>query len=485
VSDRYNGIFNAGAWLVIALAILLYFQVVWVRYANLHNGIDLGTYTQIAYNLSSGHQFPPYNSLLGKIAWADHAHFILILIAPLYAVVQSPLTLLGIQLIAITTSAWVLFSIAQDTFKNWFYSYVILISTLLFFGVQYALDFDFHANVLTAALLAWMFWAYHFKKWKTYWIFFVLVLITREDASLFCAMFAIYMLLFGGKEVRKVGVLSVGIAVVYFLLVVYVLIPRWEPTQITLSYFDIDAPSRSPSSIAWAVVGDPLTMMQNILENPTKMHTLRSLVGSFGFLPLASAFTYLVAAPNILARFLSAESLRWEMGLHYSASVVSILSYGAILGTGTFVWIAKRFLPVVEKVVVPIATVLLLLGTYMVSVHNPDLPIRKLFSNSGREVSSESQEASDIIWNLSKEIPEEDSVVAVSSFVPAFSNREHISYFPNMPQEEQPDWIILSSKFLTWPLSRKEMNEAIGKLSNDAEYVKKIEQAGVVVYIKK
>lgn len=461
-----------------------------MRYDSLRNGIDLGTYTQLAYKLSLTSEFPPYNTILGQIAWGDHAHFVMMIIAPLYKIYPDAITLLFIQLLAITTSAYALYRIAHDVSKNYFYSYAVLFSYLLFFGVQYAIDFDFHTNVFTAAFLAWMFWAFHFKKHTAYWIFFALTLITREDAPLFCVMFGLYLLVFHWKKARIQGLLTLLLAAAYFFVVIYYLIPMWQEAGVPLAYFDVHTPSKTPLSIARAIFGHPVAMLQNMVDTSVKVRTLHNLPASFGYLSLFSPLTYLMAAPNILARFLSGEPQRWGMKLHYSASLVSILSYGAILGTVFLSRFSHKVISLRWKVkkahvrmwVSSIAALLLLAGTYMVSMRDIDLPIHSLNSERYPMFVTYNRQAADVARSLAKLIPQDDSVATISSFVPMFSNRNEIYNFPDQADDPNADWVILSNQFSAWPFSVKEVNTAIQEMRANENYETFVEYANVFVY---
>ena len=456
----------------------------------MRNGIDLGTYTQLAYKLSLASEFPPYNTILGQIAWGDHAHFIMLAIAPLYAMYPDPITLLFVQLAVIATSAYALYRIAQDSCKNYFYSYAILFSYLLFFGVQYAIDFDFHANVFTAAFLAWMFWAFHFKKPIAYWIFFALTLMTREDAPLFAFLFGLYVLLFRGKKARIQGTITLLLAAAYFFAVIYYLMPMWQERGVPLAYFDIDTPSKTPLSIAWAIIGSPITILQNMVDTSVKVRTLHNLPASFGYLSLFSPLTYLMAAPNLLARFLSGEPQRWGMKLHYSASLVSILSYGAILGTVFLSRISHNIIALrwnIKKRQVrlwtsSLAAILLFAGTYMVSMRDVDLPIHVLDADRYPIFLAYDRQAADVARSLAKLTPQEDSVATISAFVPMFSSRNEIYNFPDQADDPKTDWVILSNQFPAWPFSVKEVNTKIQEMRANENYETFVEYAGVFVY---
>lgn len=453
-----------GPWIVIGVVAMLYWNIIWVQYENFRNGIDLGTYTQILYNLASFHHFPPYNSILGQTAWGDHAHFIMAVLAPLFALYPHDITTLIIQLVAITTSAWAIYAIAQKRFHNYFYSYAILIAYLLFFGVQYALAFDFHANVLTASFLAWLFYAYETKRTKMYWTMLILVLLTREDASLFAGAFGTYAIFAGSKKEKIVGAITLGISLVTFFAVNYAIMPMWEPHKKALAYFDVDQ----------RLLLHPVKMIENMTDSSVKIRTMRNLFGSFGLLSLASPFTYLTATPNLIARFLSPEQQRWDMKMHYSASLVSIISYGAILGTAMIVRIVS-LIPRIPKqktmmIVTSFAGVLLLITTYTVSFHDIDMPLHQLALGKNAIVDQNALAMRPRLESLLKTIPQHDSVSTISAFVPFFSTRESITKFTGNAHASA-DWVILSNQFVSWPLSNSEINTAIHEMRQNQNYI--------------
>jgi uncharacterized membrane protein len=376
-------------WILIAFFAIQYIRLGIINEIQLRNGLDLGTYTQILYNINNGH-IPPFNTLKGQIAWGDHAHFIMLILAPVFALWQDPRMLIMIQTIAITTAGWALYKIAQDKIKNILFSLSILFSYLLFFGIQYALNFDFHANVLTAAILAWSFYAWHFKKHFLFWFTVILGLISREDAALFYVMFAVYVILFETGAVKKHALLAyskiknvivfakrknvgadvpvrprehtevlpyghpfnkistpafilIVISLIYFFTVTYVIMPKWTPGGGALTYFDAAGSEKGPLHLATWFVSHPISLINEIFATHANRNTLRHLLQSFGYLPLLSPVAYLMAAPNLVARFLSPEYQRHLLDFHYNSSLASILCFSSILGASSILKIIRRF----------------------------------------------------------------------------------------------------------------------------------------------
>ena len=468
---------NGIAWICILALTAVYARISWIEYANLRNGIDLGTYTQILSNLSSFQHFPPYNSILGTYAWGDHAHFIMVLLSPLFAIYPHDITPILLQLVAITTSAWTLFDIAHRRFKNLFFSYAILFSYLLFFGIQYALSFDVHANVFTAAALSWLFWAHYNKKYIPYWTMLGLALITREDAALFCVALGIYCMIFEQKQEKIRGAITVVVSAIYFLIVCYGIMPSLQSHNTVLAYFDVDTSSKTPFDIINTLSRHPVKILQNMVDSSVKIRTIKNTFGSFGLLPLASPFTYLAVAPNFIARFLSGEQQRWDMKLHYSASLASILSYGAILGTAVVSHLLYLIIGRIQKLkkrtlelyATSLCAIALIYGTYSVSLHDIDLPIHQLIAHKNAEIDPYAQAMRSRLDTLAQSIPESDSIATISSFVPVLAARPNIHNISNITSDSA-DWIILSNRFTAWPLSRSDVNTAIHLVRQNSNY---------------
>lgn len=513
-------------WILIIFFSIQYIRLGITNEIHLRNGLDLGTYTQILYNINEG-RIPPLNTLKGQVAWGDHAHFIMILLAPLFRLWSDPRTVIIIQTIAITTAGWALYKIAQDKIKSHLFALVILFSYLLFFGVQYALDFDFHANVLTAAVLAWSFYAWHFKKHLLFWLTVILGLITREDAALFYVMFGIYVILFEtgslikhtkliysylkkhvfarpSEERPKQSSISLRkwflhpfnkistpafiliiVSLIYFFIITYIVMPKWTPGGGALNYFDATGGSRSITSLVKWLILNPKDILEQIFETHENRNTLKHLFQAYGFLPLLSPVSYFLATPNIVARFLSPEYQRHILNFHYNASLASILCYSAILGTANLIKIQRRLLKKIKSAfpALLVGVALLAWGTYFSSWKDSDLPLHQL----GREEFTSSRYqprlaagALDIIKEM---IPKNKSVSAASGLVPQLSVRQYVYNFPD-PFPKQPQWVVLSDQFSTWPLHKGEMTEYIEKFKEDKAYQLVYEQSGIYAFKK-
>src|SRR5690606_24943581 len=149
------------------------------------SAFDLGIFNQTLYHYSHLQLGP--NTVRGvPILLADHFELILFLFAPLYWIFGS-YTLLIVQILAVHFGALGLYLFIQHKTKD---QWLALGSTLLFylsFGVMNALAYDYHNNVVGIMFLPWLFYMFELKKFKSYYLFLALFLITKENMALVSA----------------------------------------------------------------------------------------------------------------------------------------------------------------------------------------------------------------------------------------------------------------------------------------------------------
>lgn len=455
-------------WIVIGVFSVGYVRLAWYNYLQFDTGLDLGIYNQALYHLS--HLRLPFSTFKNEVLWGDHAHFFLVLLAPLYRVFPDPRTLTIIQALAITTAGWPIYQIALKTLKSRPVALSLLFAMLSFVGIQYALDFDFHVTVFTGAALAWMLYAFHTRRPLVYWLTLALALLTKEDAAPIVLMIGVYVLFL---KRWRLALATMASAAAYFVLSAYVLMPVWSPSHQAVIHFDVETYGRGALRNTIGTLFHPTATAKAMTDVPTKRHTIRILFEAFGYLPLATPFTYLASVPIFLSRFLSREEYRWGLDYHYNANILPVLAYGTILGARNVLaalarapWGSQRY---VRRTLLAAVAAVLLVSTYRTSWIHSDIPLRRLTLEEfvGRDFVPRYGIAT---FNLVKEmIPEEKSVSASSGFVAALSSRPYIFNFPE-PKNKNVKWIVVSPEFNTWPLRKGEMEESIAALEKNPVY---------------
>jgi uncharacterized membrane protein len=469
-------------WAALVFFAYLYFRLAWLNEAHLRNGLDLGIFHQAVYVLSEGRL--PYSSLKEQMIWGDHASFILAPLALIYRVMPDVRTLLAVQALALVTSAWPLWRTALTALKSQVFAAAVLVSYLGFFGVQYALDFDFHPAVFTAAALAWALFAVHHKK---YWLYGAAVaagLLTQEDAAPVFAMIGVWLLL--AKRYRTGGA-TLAAAIIYFVTVVYFIMPQWTPNNIAAVHFDVGGETGSPVRQLVGIGAHPWRTMQNMTDTGDKARTLKELARSYGYIQWLTPFTYLTAAPNIVSRFLSSQYPRHQVMYHYNVVLAPLLAYGAILGAARIKRLVRDRVPQGKKwqrAAAPAAAAVILAGAYVTSWRDPDLPLWKLKEAEFTQAKYRPVMSRPAVEVVRAMMPAGNAVAASSGLVPALAGRKYIYNFPNM-LPDKTRWIVLSPEFNTWPLKRGEVEGYIEDYKNNDEFELVMEDFGLWVFRQK
>jgi uncharacterized membrane protein len=260
---------------------------------------------------------------------ADHWSPVLALLAPLYWIHDSPVTLLIAQ--------GVLFALAIPPL--WAYTrrqlgsaagYFVCLAYALSLPVMEAVIFDFHEVAFVPVLTALMVERFDAgKRWQGI-LAAVALLLVKEDMGLLVAGFGGYLLL-----TRRRPELWTGLA-----LIVGGLAATWAATHLLIPAFGGSAGfywaygqfGSTLGSALLNVLTHPLYALHAFVTPWVKARTMIGLLAMFGFLPLASPMV-IAALPLLAERMLaSGYPLWWQAKFQYDAFLVMILCCAAVDG---------------------------------------------------------------------------------------------------------------------------------------------------------
>jgi uncharacterized membrane protein len=184
-----------------------------------YNISDLGIFNQTFFNTWHGRWFAETITLNNYLA--DHFSPALILLLPFYAIKPSAVTLLIIQVIITALCAWPIYLIAKKYSGNVIFAYTAAFLWLVNPFVHRQVLFEFHMLHLMVFLFFWTFYFYQQKKIRWFVLFFILTLLTREDA----AFLFLGLALFSSLEKRSLK-FSISIFVsslIYFFAAIYII----------------------------------------------------------------------------------------------------------------------------------------------------------------------------------------------------------------------------------------------------------------------
>lgn len=267
---------------------------------------DLGVFTQIVQQWAR--LKVPVVHLTGDSLIASH-HFspALAVLAPAYAVVPSPVTLLVEQALVVAVGVVPLMRHAgrHGRVLPW----AVAVSYGLAPGLCSLVGFDLHEVALAVPLLAFSMTAILDERYRAAVLWALPIVLVKEDLGLTLAAIGFVVLVRGE---RRLGVLTmVGGLVITAATVLWVL-PALDGSA---GYYYSDA--FAPGS-----VGEAWTTLQEML--PTKVGTVLVLLAPTALLALGSPLV-LVALPTLAWRFTSDRASFWGTGFQYDAVLVPVV----------------------------------------------------------------------------------------------------------------------------------------------------------------
>jgi uncharacterized membrane protein len=207
-------------WVSILAFILLFTFLVLKKYYYFgYNISDLGIFNQTFFNTLQGRWFAETITLNNYLA--DHFSPGLIFLLPFYAIKPSAITLLIIQVVITALCAWPIYLIAKKYSSNVIFAYGAAFLWLINPFVHRQVLFEFHMLHLMVFLFFWAFYFYQQKKIKWFVLFFILTLLTREDAVFLFLGLALFNVL--EKRSLKFSVNIFTCSLIYFFVATYII----------------------------------------------------------------------------------------------------------------------------------------------------------------------------------------------------------------------------------------------------------------------
>jgi uncharacterized membrane protein len=376
------------------------------------NAFDLGIQDQTVWGYSRLQVIP--NTVLGiPNLLGDHFHPILVVLAPLYWIWDSPGVLLVAQAALLAAAGIPVFLWGAERLGN-LAGLAFQASYLVFWGVLAGVLFDFHHVAFAVPAISLALYATLKRRNRLLWLGVAVGLLTREDVSLTLMALGGYVILVQ-RRVRLGGAL-IALGGTWFAAAVGVVMPalagqpyeHWTYRQL----------GTGPISAALHVVTHPLSSLKLLFTPFHKVEVWIGLLGSWLFLPVLSPLV-LVAVPSLLERFWSSDPTLWSFQYHYSMVLAPILAFAAI---DTVSRIVRRLpsrrtrIPTAAAAVGSLAAGLIL---SFVTVQ----PLDELGTYVSGARAAQIQSCLDVI-------PPDASVSATSRLVPHLSDRRRIYVIP-------------------------------------------------------
>ncbi|MDO8466819.1 MAG: DUF2079 domain-containing protein [bacterium] len=352
------------------LLILGYFVVFGVMTALRHYNFqtqawDLAAFVQTFWNTAQGrimeNNLEQVHNHLGL-----HMSPWLLVLAPGYALFQTPYYLLFIQTLALALGAWPLYLLAQKVLGRKWLSFVIVFSYLLYPSLHWANFYDFHEITFFVPLFLAAFYFVESKRWGWAGLFFALAASVKEDAILAVFFAGIYFLFLetnpksealnskqdqnsnlqnfkllnlfrisnlGFRVLRNkkkaFGIIIAVLALFYFLLAVKVFMPALGGGVLRFDrYANFGA---TPAAAIATAVTHPALVAQTIFT-PEKLFYLLILLFPVAFLPIFSPKTWILFLPGLPENLLTNYNFQFSGLYHYDSILIPAVLIGSVYG---------------------------------------------------------------------------------------------------------------------------------------------------------
>lgn len=324
--------------IVLSFIYTVYFSTVsMLRYEHYYTGrFDLGNMVQTVWNTVHGNIFmftnPDGVEQVSRLAF--HADFILILLAPLYALWQDPKMLLLIQTVVVAAGAYFVYLLSKEVLKDKNISVVLAFAYLLNPGVQRANIYDFHAVVLATTFLLATFYFLIKKKYVWFIVFAILSAICKEQIWLIIALFGFFVMILHRKWLFGAVIAAVSIGM-FFFLVDYAIPNSLKGSHFAIEYFSEFG--SSPLDIAKSIIFSPDKVLQTAMEEE-RVKFLRQILSPLGYLSLAFPFYLIFAGPDLLISLLSSNANLYQIYYQYTATMTPFIFISAVYG----IWVIQK-----------------------------------------------------------------------------------------------------------------------------------------------
>ncbi|MFE9039544.1 DUF2079 domain-containing protein [Streptomyces sp. NPDC007818] len=409
-------------YVLIAVALTgLYFLYSWVQYDHFRTpSWDLGIFGQSVRSYAElrvpvadikGPGFP----ILG-----DHFSPVTALLAPLYWLWPSPVSLLFAQAALFAGSAVIVGRTTQQILGSRAAGIALTVAYGLSWGLQEAVKSDFHEIAFAVPLLALVCRALLLGRWTAAAAWAAPLVLVKEDMGLTVAMVGVVLAL---KGQRKLGAALAGFGAAFFALTVLVLIPAASKLGQYDYWAKIEKTGAGADTSLGQVIGSALTSGE-------RWEMVLYLLAITGFLALRSPLVLLVL-PTLGWRFVSQDANHWGMHWHYSAVLMPVVFLALVDGVRAVRTSPRPWLAAYGKVAVAAATAVAL-------VLAANLPLRDLLKSETYAADARAEQARAAV----AAVPAGASVEADVPLL-AHLTADHTVYWVGTSKGATPDYLAL------------------------------------------
>lgn len=427
--------------------------------------LDLGAYTSALYDYA---HFQQSNTLafnaVSENQLAGHFDLYLVLVSPL-SWIFGTYTLLLVQIVAVlygglgVRKLMLPYGTKQAALAMvYFYS---------FFGVVAAFSYDYHSNVVAAALIPWLFLSVREQKTKSFVIYFLLVIVSRENLSLLlfvvlpCTLLVYKNL---SPSFKKWIWMATAFSLVYFVVISAVVMPALSNGG-KMYQFRYSVLGETYGAALKTLITHPIDSLLTLFRNHSSNPKFDGIKAEFWIYLMLSGMVLFVARwhffimllPVLAQKLFHDQPEMWGINDHYSAELAPLMTIGVF-------YAIQQLNSVKTKNIMGYVMVVVSIG---LTIHMMDNPVSLVRKPNVRIYQAEHYQPvvpPQLFNEASKLIPAHAALSCQTLLMPHFAWRDHIYTFPVVKDAE---YVFLYTPGPTYPLSKKEYLQRVNELKND------------------
>lgn len=342
-----NSVYNRLIAISVIYIIIISILAIYSHYSFYTNTWDLGIYAQSLYSTINHGKFFYYTAELpgnpsGSFFGIHFSPFMFLLL-PIYALFQSPVTLLVLRPIAIASGIIPLYKIMRfKGITDEKIIYALSLLYLIYIPVMFPIN-NFDLEVFLPTLF--LFSTYHIdaENYVKAFIFIILALSVNEFIPIIALSIPFYIILrkrhniirdLTGKKISYEIILSLLILItcVVWYNMATMIITSCNPTALTTKW-EWGELGNGPKQIAFNLLSNPLLAVKAFMNDwQRKVFYLITLLGPLGFLSLLDPIPLVMTLPWLAASLLSINPQYYYIGSQYPTFVSPFIFYSTIHG---------------------------------------------------------------------------------------------------------------------------------------------------------
>ena len=421
----------------------------------LSTGFDLGIVEQAVRSYAEGN--PPVVEVRGPGAnlFGDHFTPLFAVLAPVYKVFPSPVTLLVVQALLLALAVLPIAAYAQRTLGRPA-AVVVGLGYGLSWGIAQAVGFDVHDVMFAVPLVAFSAVALAERRLVAAAAWALPLLLVKEDLGLTVAAVGGLITWLGS---RRLGLATALAGLGGTALAVLWILPANTPEGTFSAWWDAHrgggATQGLSEQLERVTVGlfehEPKVVLLILLVAPTAMVALRS--------PLL-----LLVLPTLAWRLTSDNPLYWGTGFHYSAVLMPIV----------FVAFVDALRRLADRQGESRISEALVISAVVTALLAPAYPLWTAVSPSTWQYDQRISDAHAVL----DQIPDDVVVAASNRLVPQLADRTLVSVFGYAASRPNPEWIVVDQggPTVNWPFASGLAQERLIQAARDLGYGTRVER---------